>query len=301
MAYLDEELDEEGNPISVPQGLDRDVFKRLYQARKASNENLLGANLADAGNRIGYAIAGVPVQGQASFDALKKSAETPTEDWRLGEELANKAVARQQTIDRIKAQATENALNRGLKEKGLELDERKVKAIEESIKSKPIKVAPENQATANALAIKNANKVSIANQIEENIAAFDMAKNDNDRLALGRQMIKVLNSSEGQDAVGAEEARRLGEKLTFAYGNLTSDDPIRFGRDLKGFRTQAIATMDALRRGADKNREVIEQATGRPSPIKNQSDSTNQVLSPEKRKRLEELRAKRALEMGGSQ
>lgn len=134
---------------------------------------------------------------------------------------------------------------------------------------KPERLTPEAQAAVSTLTQQNVKKISIANQIESALDNWDQLPKDQ-QLSRGRQLLKVLNSPEGQDAVGAEESRRLGEKLEFAMGNLFNDNPMRLGRDLPGFKQQAEGTMDYIRKGVDKNAEQVSLMQGRPSVIPKQ-------------------------------
>lgn len=129
---------------------------------------------------------------------------------------------------------------------------------------KPTKLVPEDQAIVSSLSIKNAGKVSIGNQLDAMLGDWD-SLSEEDKLARGRIMIKTLNSTEGADAVGAEEAKRLGSKLVFALGNLSpfNDDPIQFGRDLEGFRRQAQGTLDSIRNSVAANAKEVSKITGR--------------------------------------
>lgn len=96
------------------------------------------------------------------------------------------------------------------------------------------------------LAKKNASKIAISNQIEAVMNNWDSLPDDQ-KVAQGRQLLKVLNSTEGADAVGTEEAKRLGGKLEFALGNFTNSNPTQFGRDLPGFKEQASGTAKAIK------------------------------------------------------
>jgi hypothetical protein len=115
------------------------------------------------------------------------------------------------------------------------------------------------------LAQKNANKIAIANQIDSVLSGWD-ALPDNQKVAAGRQLIKTLNSTEGADAVGAEEAKRLGGMLEFAMGNFTNSNPMQFGRDLPGFREQAANTAKNIRGAVSSNQAQIDQLMGRQAP-----------------------------------
>lgn len=112
------------------------------------------------------------------------------------------------------------------------------------------------------LSSKNANKLSIKNQIESVMSTWDDLSEDQ-KVATGRSLLKTLNSTEGADAIGSEEANRLGSKLEFALGNLTNSNPLQFGRDLEGFKTQANAAAKNIGVAVDSNQQIVDQAMGR--------------------------------------
>lgn len=129
--------------------------------------------------------------------------------------------------------------------------------------SKQFDNLPEDKkATITDLAKKNAGKTSIRNQIKSVMDRWDSMPEDQ-RIAAGQQLIKTLNSTEGADAVGSEEAKRLAGKLTFAYGNFSNDNPTQFGRDLSGFKEQANNVVAAIDGGIKSNQSVIDAAYGR--------------------------------------
>jgi hypothetical protein len=115
----------------------------------------------------------------------------------------------------------------------------------------------EDQEVVKDLSKKNASKIAIANQIESVMSGWDRLPDDQ-KVMQGRQLIKVLNSTEGADAVGAEEAKRLGGKLEFAMGNLFNSNPIQFGRDLPGFKDQASGTAKAIRGAVSANEGEVD-------------------------------------------
>lgn len=123
--------------------------------------------------------------------------------------------------------------------------------------AKPYKIPETDQKLVDSLSVGNAKKLAIANQIDAVIGNWDQMTDDQ-RLTQGRQLIKVLNSSEGSDAVGAEEAKRLGAKLEFAYGNFNNSNPTQFGRNLKGFLQQAIDTSAGLKSAIKANNKLVE-------------------------------------------
>lgn len=114
------------------------------------------------------------------------------------------------------------------------------------------------------LATKNANKIAIKNQIDAVMSNWDDLSDDQ-KVASGRQLLKTLNSTEGADAIGSEEANRLGSKLEFAMGNFTNSNPTQFGRDLSGFAEQARNTAKSIGSAVDKNQERVNELMGRPS------------------------------------
>lgn len=127
--------------------------------------------------------------------------------------------------------------------------------------NKPQQLDIENRTTVTALATKNANANSIKNNLDSFIANVPNYTPDQ-ILTQGRQLIKTLNSSQGQDAVGAEEAKRLAGKLEFAVGNFTNSNPTQFGRDLPGFIQQVKDTSTILGQTIGRNKELINQSKG---------------------------------------
>lgn len=112
------------------------------------------------------------------------------------------------------------------------------------------------------LGTKNANKVAIKNQIDAVTSNWDNLPDDQ-KLSAGRQLLKTLNSPEGADAIGVEEANRLGSRLEYALGNFTNSNPTQFGRDLKGFKEQAQNTSKSLETAIKSNEGEIDKAYGR--------------------------------------
>lgn len=112
------------------------------------------------------------------------------------------------------------------------------------------------------LATKNANKVAIKNQIDSVMGKWD-SLDDDQKVAVGRALLKTLNSAEGADAIGVEEAKRLGGKLEFAMGNFTNSNTTQFGRDLDGFKDQANNISQGIDGAVQSNQSQIDQIMGR--------------------------------------
>lgn len=144
----------------------------------------------------------------------------------------------------------------------------------------------EDKVVVKELASKNAGKAAIKTQIDAVVSQLP-SLTEKQALQQGRQLIKVLNSTQGQDAVGAEEAKRLAGKLEFALGGLTSGNYGQFGRDVKGFFEDAQITSAALKDSIDQNNKIIQNAYSRvgikkdPSSIYSFSD---QQISDEDKK-----------------
>lgn len=121
----------------------------------------------------------------------------------------------------------------------------------------------------------------------------DPNKTEEQKIKIGQGLLKLLNSAEGSDAVGAEESKRIGDYLEYAMGNLTGPGGLRIGRDLPGFINQVSDYAELLGqrvKAGDKGMEAIRQGT----PLSQiGTQSTNQGgLSQQQANRLQELRAK---------
>lgn len=117
------------------------------------------------------------------------------------------------------------------------------------------------------LSTKNAGKISIANQLENHLAQFQAAKTDDDKVRIGNEMLKILNSTEGSDAVGTDERKNLGDALDYHMANVKSGLGMQtgkfHGRDLPGFETQAQATINAIKGAIKSNRSEVDRVMGR--------------------------------------
>jgi hypothetical protein len=71
-------------------------------------------------------------------------------------------------------------------------------------------------------------------------------------------MIKLLNSTEGQDAVGAEEAKRLANELE-PYTLKSPTGFPRLGQDLEGFQNRAEAVRQSLKNAVRTNQQQVQQ------------------------------------------
>lgn len=150
----------------------------------------------------------------------------------------------------------------GLKERELDIKKKDAEAKRMNGEGLPI----DKKKVVEGLATQNANKTSIKNQIDAVLSTWDKLSDDQ-KVSSGRQLLKTLNSTEGKDAIGAEEASRLGSRLEFAMGNFGNSNPMQFGRDLKGFKEQAKNTSAAIGTGIQSNQDVIDKNLGRPQTM----------------------------------
>lgn len=117
------------------------------------------------------------------------------------------------------------------------------------------------------LSSKNAGKIAIANQMESYLQEFQAAPTEDEKARIGGMMLKVLNSPEGSDAIGVEEAKRLGDALEYNVFDLAAGTGMKtgnlHGRDLAGFEKQVTSTIAAVRGGTDRNRSEVDRLYGR--------------------------------------
>lgn len=162
------------------------------------------------------------------------------------------------------------------KEFGLKQQELGIRRAESANKLRSGEGLPlDAKKTVETLSSKNANKTAIANQIDAVMGGWDQL-NDDQKLSMGRQLLKTLNSPEGADAIGVEEANRLGSKLEFALGNVTNSNPTQFGRDLPGFADQARNTSRFIKEAVQTNKDEIDRIMGR-APAPQQANQTPKV------------------------
>jgi hypothetical protein len=120
----------------------------------------------------------------------------------------------------------------------------------------------EKQKEIEKLADSNTNKKSIKNQIQAAIGNWDSLPDDQ-KYYIGQSLIKTMNSTQGQDAVGVDEREKLAGFLEFAKGNFTNQNPVQWGRNYPEFKKQMENIVSNLDKGIELNGEDIERAYGR--------------------------------------
>lgn len=113
--------------------------------------------------------------------------------------------------------------------------------------------------TIETLASKQAGKISIANTLQTVVDEWKNLSPDA-QLQQGREILKTLNSPEGADAIGVEEANRLGSKLEFVLsGNIFNSNPTQFGRDMEGFYADLKNSTRKIQKSVERNDLVISK------------------------------------------
>jgi hypothetical protein len=154
--------------------------------------------------------------------------------------------------------------------------------------AKPVKMATSDEKFVDTLSTKNANKISIANQLEEGFKTLSSPTiPENEKVKEGQRLLKVLNSSEGQDAVGVDESRRLGSMLEYNFGGIggiqakLSGTGAYIGRDLPGFTGQLKNAVSSIRKSAQQNQVEIDKVNARYGVAPQATVESDKQPSPE--------------------
>ncbi len=132
--------------------------------------------------------------------------------------------------------------------------------------TKPLKdLPPDQQIAVKKLATDNATRTSIVNQMEAEYKKFLAAEGDEDmQVKIGEGMLKLLNSPFNPDAIGNEEAGRVGGFLKYQKGNLAEPGAF-WGRDLSEFKEQVRTKIDSVKDGVASNQAIVDDLLGRKS------------------------------------
>lgn len=102
-----------------------------------------------------------------------------------------------------------------------------------------------------------ASQSTIANSIYQGLQQLEDPKIPEDqKVVIGREMLKTLNSQMGKDAIGAEEAQRLGGLLEYKWLNFMNPGPV-FGRDVPAFTKQVRNNYNRLRGAVQANEGLL--------------------------------------------
>lgn len=112
------------------------------------------------------------------------------------------------------------------------------------------------------LGVDNAQLFKVKGAMDEALTILnDPSVSEDQKIKTGQSLFKLLNSAEGSDAVGAEEASRLGSYLEYNLGNFTQPGAF-VGRDLGGFTDQVANYSKLLGGRIQKGEEGINLLKG---------------------------------------
>ncbi len=118
----------------------------------------------------------------------------------------------------------------------------------------------ENKKAITSIAQKNAGKAAIASQIDSVLAKIESDEVPLEmKQALGQGLLKTLNSSEGSDAVGAEEVKRLAPFLTPQGIKALWSPGKALSSDIPSFITQVKLTSSALKDAINTNNSLVDK------------------------------------------
>ena len=256
-AIFENRMQDLGQAPKISQGAE--VKLDTSGLQEQAREKLKSAS-HDAGDAVKVAFEQRKAQLAAQVEEKKAEREKAYKDREYEQnerKMAADAKLKQRELE-LKAEIAKNKPTDPLM--GLLRKEQLEKLTKEN--NQPSKLPVEDQKVVETLATKNAGKISIANQIDSYLTEFQKAPDKATKLRVGGQMLKVLNSPEGADAIGVEEARRLGDALDFQMFNVFGAGPM-FGRDLGGFESQVKSTSEAVKGGVKTNQAEISRLTGR--------------------------------------
>lgn len=117
------------------------------------------------------------------------------------------------------------------------------------------------QASARKLADAAATRESISYDIEQGLNQLKSDKlSDDEKVLVGRELLKTLNSLQGSDAVGAEEAKRLGGLLNWDVRLFEPGKMI--GRDIDLFTKQVENNLARAKASAAQSKRAAQSAGG---------------------------------------
>lgn len=273
---------------SIAMGLPEDqpsVTKPPVESEPTSNllaQAIIGLAPLLAGAALGGARGGA-IGGEAGLSGLsqltkaqqleqERKAQMKKEE-RAGVETALrlKSEARLAASEERKAKAEERkfAQESALNKEKLAFEKEKFQAEMGTGKKQLALLSPDNKIMVEKLSEDSAKKTAIANEITSAVKIFDdPTVSDTQKIKAGQALLKTLNSTQGSDAVGVEEARRLGSFLEWTIRPFPESGK-KIGRDLPGFRDQAASTVNRLASSIESNKSVVQNAmAGIPTQVK---------------------------------
>lgn len=158
----------------------------------------------------------------------------------------------------------------GLKTQGLDLDAAKLaetirnnKAKESLESSKPDRIDPNTpeQIFIKSAVPKMSGKQSILNTLKSTLEEYNQALNRGDEEAaytIGARALKTINSPEGADAIGVDEAKRLGSQLNMFRTPFQIPGDYGIGRKLPEFGKSLEDNINVLQKSIDESVSQIK-------------------------------------------
>lgn len=110
-------------------------------------------------------------------------------------------------------------------------------------------------------------KSSLKSNIEGFVAGMDSAKTPHDKIRIANLALKSLNSINGQDAVGIEEAKRIGSDLEFKWFNFTQKPGSVTGRDIEEFKGMMQRTVEVIATSLQLDSKTVKDFEARGGDI----------------------------------
>lgn len=186
------------------------------------------------------------VLNQAKSKAEKDEADRLADNKRADEQFAATQALKREELAQAKA----------LREKELAAN-----AVKDAAKG-PV-VPKDVEKEIETITTKNAGIRTNSNMMKAQLAEYQNAKTEADKVRIGNSMLKTLNSLISADAISEGDAKRLGDALEFQIANFRGAGKA-FGRDLEGFNTQAKALINSADVTADMNDNRVDELYGRP-------------------------------------
>lgn len=228
----------------------RDESERLYK-RETERKKLL-KDQEESDERLGL------LKEQRELEKIKIGKKRDAEgNWVDDpESLALKKEAREQESARQEGLLKEAQIKKYEAEAAKTAREAKglLGSDEQSFKTLP----KDKQITIENLSKEKARLTGINSQVEElRKQLVDPQISDSDKLATAREQLKLLNSTLGSDAVGAEEVKRLASYLKYEpdpfgpKGMKIGPDLVGYARQLDRINQRSSGTMNTLQKNID--------------------------------------------------
>lgn len=269
---------------------DRDL---LAEALLAFAPALAGYGLGRAAGGVGMAETGIAAGAQAGLAGLERLEKGREEEKKLAAEklkLRPEYKAYETAAEKAKLlqKSYYDALGAGKKvtETGTQEAATTREKQEQFKPLKPIvppsvKLQPHHKKMVDKFSESYANQTGTAIALETLLQQISDPKIPKDlAIQAGLDSLKILNSIEGRDAVGVEEANRVGRFLQFnIIPNLTRPGPA-FGRSMDLFKKQVENAAQRARTRAASTQKEIEKIMGQYGDGANAMPAPSAVAAP---------------------